>query len=74
MRSYKPMPISYKTINCGLKMLSFKTNNRKVENLLGSYDLLEKRIRKSSYRTIKAVLISCQYLDHSPEDKREIKH
>ena len=52
MGSYRPMLKSYKTINGGSKMLSFKTNNRKVENLLGSYDLLENRLGKSSYKTI----------------------
>lgn len=54
-------------------MSNFKTKSGKAKNLLGSYDLLEKRMSKSSKKTINTTTISCQNLDHSPEDKRKIK-
>jgi hypothetical protein len=46
----------------------------KVESLLGSYDLSEKKMGKSSSKTIDTTTNSCQNLDHSLEDKREIKY
>jgi hypothetical protein len=55
-------------------MSNFKTKSGKAKNLLGSYDLLEKRMSKSSEKTIDTTTISCQNLDHSPEDKTKIKH
>lgn len=65
-----------KWLNGDSKTSIFKTKSEKVENLLGSYNLLEK-MRKSSKeekKTIDTTMISYQNLDHSLEDKREIKH
>jgi uncharacterized protein (DUF2344 family) len=41
------------------KMSNFKTKSGKAKNLLGSYDLLEKRMSKSSEKTIDTTTISC---------------
>lgn len=65
-----------KWLNGDSKTSNFKTKSEKVENLLGSYNLLEKKMRKSSKekKTIDTTMISYQNLDHSLEDKGEIKH
>ena len=55
-------------------MLNSKTTSGKVENLLGFYELLEKRIGKSLEKTLDTTTISYQNLNLSIDDTREIKH
>ena len=53
-------------------MLNSKTRSRKVENLLGFYELLETRIGKSLEKTLDTTTISYQNLNLSIDDTREI--
>jgi len=52
------------------KMLNSKTTSGKVENLLGFYELLEKRIGKSLEKTLDTTTISYQNLNLSIDDTR----
>jgi hypothetical protein len=51
-------------------MLNSKTTSGKVENLLGFYELLEKRIGKSLEKTLDTTTISYQNLNLSIDDTR----